>query len=99
MRQVKELEEKFTFKVAKNRNKTWLNQLRANAWLSMGENSWIKCICKIGEVIVDETDEQEEIKKDTVIIKENDLNKELTLNSYISTLTLKKKGKSLRNMK
>lgn len=57
MRQVKELEEKFTFKVAKNRNKTWLNQLRANAWLSMGENSWIRCICKIGEVIVDETDE------------------------------------------
>ena len=26
MRQVKELKEKFTFKVAKNRNKTWLKQ-------------------------------------------------------------------------
>lgn len=75
MRQVKVPEEKFTYKVAKNRYKTRLNQLRTNAWLSMDKDSWIRCMSKIGEVIVDEKQE-DEIKKDTVMIKEDDLNKE-----------------------
>ncbi|KAK8896872.1 hypothetical protein M9Y10_014798 [Tritrichomonas musculus] len=75
MRQVKVPEEKFTFKVTKNRYKTRYNQLRANAWLSMNKDSWVKYISKMGEVIVEETEEEEK-KKDTVMIKEEGLNKE-----------------------
>ena len=75
MRQVKVPKDKFTFKVAKNRYKTRLNQLRANAWLSMNKDSWVKCMSKMGEVIVEETEEEEK-KKDTVMIKEEGLNKE-----------------------
>ena len=41
----------------------------------MDKDSWIRCMSKIGEVIVDEKQE-DEIKKDTVMIKEDDLNKE-----------------------
>ena len=37
---------------------------------------------KFGEVIIDET-EQEEIKKDTVMINENDLNKEFAGNKQL----------------
>ena len=52
MRQAKVPEDKFTFKIAKNRYKTRLNQLRANAWQSMDNDSWIKCMSNMGEVIV-----------------------------------------------
>ena len=76
MRQAKVPEDKFTFKIAKNKYKTRLNQLRANAWLSMDKDSWIKCMSKMGEVIVNE--EENEIKKDTIIINEEDLTKEFT---------------------
>lgn len=38
IRQVKVPEEKFTYKVAQNRYKTRLNQLRANKWLSMDKD-------------------------------------------------------------
>ena len=76
MREVKVPEDKFTFKIAKNKYKTRLNQLRANAWLSMDKDSWIKCMSKMGEVIVNE--EENEIKKDTIIINEEDLTKEFT---------------------
>ena len=69
MRQIKVPEDKFTFKVAKNRYKTRLNQLRADAWLSMNKDSWVKCMSKMGEVIVEETEEEEK-KKDIVMIKE-----------------------------
>ena len=78
MRQVKVPEEKFTYKVAKNRYKTRLNQLRANAWHSMDKDSWIRYMSKIGEVIVEETNAslEEETNKDTIMINENDLNRE-----------------------
>ena len=78
MRQVKVPEEKFTYKVAKNRYKTRLNQLRANAWQSMDKDSWIRYMSKIGEVIVEETNAslEEETNKDTIMINENDLNRE-----------------------
>ena len=76
MRQVKVPEEKFTYKVAKNRYKTRLNQLRANAWQSMDKDSWIRYMSKIGEVIVEETEQEEETNKDTIMINENDLNRE-----------------------
>lgn len=74
MRQVKVPEDKFTYKIAKNRYKTRLNQLRANAWLSMNQQSWINCLGKIGNVIVDESDKEEE--KPTLDIDEDDLAKE-----------------------
>ena len=43
----------------------------------MYKDSWILCMSKIGEVIVDET-EKEEKKKETIMIKEDDLKREFT---------------------
>ena len=74
MRQVKVSEDKFTYKIAKNRYKTKLNQLRANAWLSMNQDSWINCLSKIGEVIVEDADEEPD--KPTLNINTDDLGKE-----------------------
>ena len=75
MRQIKVPENKFTYKIAMNRYKTRLNQLRAFAWLSMDQTSWINCLSKIGEVIINE--EQEETKDVvTININESDLTKE-----------------------
>ncbi len=74
MRQVKVPEDKFTYKIAKNRYKTKLNQLRANAWLSMNQDSWINCLSKIGEVIVEDADEEPD--KPTLDIDADDLGKE-----------------------
>ena len=58
---IKVPEDKFSYKIAKNRYKTRLNQLRANAWQSMDENSWMKCLSKIGTVIIDYVKEQPKI--------------------------------------
>ena len=77
MRQIKVPEEKFTYKIAKNRYKTRLNQLRANAWLSMNQSSWVNCLSRIGEVIVDEDDEEKLTdNKPNVVINTDDLAKE-----------------------
>ena len=74
MRQVKVSEDKFTYKIAKNRYKTRLNQLRANAWMSMDSDSWLNCLGKMGDVIV--MDEDEDKVKPLINIDENDLSKE-----------------------
>ncbi len=74
MRQVKEQEERSTYKIAKNRYKTKLNQLRDNAWQSMDQQSWINCLSKIGEVIVEVVDE--ELDKPTLNINADNLDKE-----------------------
>ena len=68
------MEERFTYKIAKNRYKTKLNQLRANAWLSMDQQSWINCLSKIGDVIVEDDDEEPD--KSTLNINADDLGKE-----------------------
>ena len=47
MLQVKVPEDKFTFKIAKNRYKTRLNQLRANAWMSMDQTNIINILCSL----------------------------------------------------
>lgn len=74
MRQLKVPEEKFTYKIAKNRYKTRLNQLRANAWMSMNQESWVRCLNKIGNVIVEDIDE--ELETTTLEVDADDLNKE-----------------------
>ncbi len=61
LRMIKVPEDKFSYKIAKNRYKTRLNQLRANAWQSMDANSWMKCLSKIGTVIIDYVKEQPKI--------------------------------------
>ena len=77
MRQIKVPEDKFTYKIAKNRYKTRLNQLRANAWLSMNQSSWVNCLSRIGEVIVDEDDKEKLTdNKPNVVINTDDLAKE-----------------------
>ena len=61
LRMIKVPEDKFSYKIAKNRYKTRLNQLRANAGQSMDANSWMKCLSKIGTVIIDYVKEQPKI--------------------------------------
>ena len=42
----------------------------------MDKDSWIRYMSKIGEVIVEETEQEEETNKETIMINENDLNRE-----------------------
>ena len=51
MRQVKVPKNKSTYKIAKNRYKTRLNQQRANAWQSMNKQSWVNCLSKIVSLV------------------------------------------------
>ena len=74
MRQLKVPEERFTYKIAKNRYKTRLNRLRANAWMSINQESWVRCLNKFGNLIVEDYDEEPD--KPTLEIDANDLNKE-----------------------
>ena len=66
----------------------------------MDKDSWIRCMSKIGEVIVDETQE-EEIKKDTIMINEDDLNREFVERKVpkeheIRSKYIREKGKKQR---
>ena len=49
---IKVPKDKFSYKIAKNRYKTQLNQLRANALQSIDESSWMRYLSKIGTVII-----------------------------------------------
>lgn len=83
MRQVRVPEDKFTFMMDKKRNKKKLNQLLAYTLLLIDKVSMVKCMGKMGEVIVNKIQtslpklglREEEIKRDTVIIKEDDINR------------------------
>lgn len=76
LRMIKVPEDKFSYKIAKNRYKTRLNQLRANAWQSMDENSWMKYLSKIGTIIINSENNAKEQPK--ITINEEGLNTEFS---------------------
>lgn len=83
LRCIKVPEEKFSFKIANNRYKSRLNQLRANAWLSMNAESWKKSLSTMGEVVIDESllqelqrHKEENSVKPEELFKGKDLQKE-----------------------
>ena len=65
----------------------------------MDKDSWVRYMSKIGEVIVNETEQEGETNKDKIMINENDLNREFTgKKTVISALWILKREGSARKM-